>query len=70
MMAPPRGVRGGIRVLNKKVIGEAHNAIIAWLEPNGYRVAGPVREYYLYSPGDTNAPARYVTEIQVPVERA
>jgi len=66
---PARCPGRGIRVL-KKGVGEAYNAIMAWLEPNGYRVAGPVRENYLYSPGDTNAPARYVTEIQVPVERA
>ncbi|MEA4884036.1 MAG: MerR family transcriptional regulator [Clostridia bacterium] len=51
-------------------IGEAYNAVMAWLEPNGYRVAGPVRENYLRSPGDTNDPTQYVTEIQAPVEKA
>jgi effector-binding domain-containing protein len=43
---------------------------MAWLEPNGYRVAGPVRENYLRSPGDTDDPTQFVTEIQVPVEKA
>lgn len=47
-------------------IGEAYHAIMAWLEPNGYRIAGPVREQYLRGPGDSNDPAQYVTEIQVP----
>ena len=51
-------------------IGEAYNAVMAWIEPNGYRVAGPVRENYLRSPGDTNDPTQYVTEIQVPVDKA
>ncbi|NPV80549.1 MAG: hypothetical protein HPY52_09795 [Firmicutes bacterium] len=51
-------------------IGEAYNAVMAWLEPNGYRIAGPVRENYLRSPGDTNDPKQYVTEIRVPVEKA
>ncbi len=51
-------------------IGEAYNAVMAWLEPNGYRVAGPVRENYLRSPGDTDDPTQFVTEIQVPVTKA
>ncbi|MCL6613623.1 MAG: MerR family transcriptional regulator [Firmicutes bacterium] len=51
-------------------IGEAYNAVMAWLEPNGYHIAGPVREVYLRGPGDTQNPEEYVTEIQVPVEKA
>ncbi len=51
-------------------IGEAYHAIMAWLEPNGYRIAGPVREEYLRGPGDTNEPSEYITEIQVPVVKA
>lgn len=39
-------------------IGEAYNAIMAWWEPNGYRIAGPVRESYLRSPGNTDDPAQ------------
>lgn len=53
-----------------ETIGEAYNAAMAWLEPNGYRIAGPVREVYLNGPGDTQDPAQYVTEIQAPVEKA
>ena len=51
-------------------IGNAYSAVMAWIEPNGYRIAGPNREVYLRSPGDTGDPSQYVTEIQVPVEKA
>ncbi|HHV56775.1 MAG TPA: hypothetical protein GXX50_03330 [Firmicutes bacterium] len=33
-------------------------------------MAGPVREHYLRSPADVSDPAQFVTEIQIPVERA
>jgi DNA-binding transcriptional MerR regulator len=51
-------------------IGEAHEAIICWIEANGYRIAGPDREINLYN----KSPIRlddetYVTEIQYPVEK-
>ncbi|MGE5551008.1 MAG: MerR family transcriptional regulator [Bacteroidota bacterium] len=51
-------------------IGNGYNAVMAWLEPNGYRLAGPIREVYLRGPGDTQDPSQYVTEIQAPVEKA
>ncbi len=52
-------------------IGEAHEAVIKWIEANGYRIIGPDREINLYN----KAPIRlddptYVTEIQYPVEKA
>jgi effector-binding domain-containing protein len=44
---------------------------MGWIEGNGYRIAGPMRETYLRGPGpDQPDPATYVTEIQVPVEKA
>jgi DNA-binding transcriptional MerR regulator/predicted transcriptional regulator YdeE len=51
-------------------IGEAHEAVLTWIDANGYRVHGPDREVYLFN----KAPIRqddssYVTEIQYPVER-
>jgi len=51
-------------------IGDAYNALMVWIEPNGMRIAGPVRESYLQSPGDTDDPSTYVTEIMAPVEKA
>jgi DNA-binding transcriptional MerR regulator/predicted transcriptional regulator YdeE len=52
-------------------IGDAHEAILKWIEANGYRIAGPDREVYLYNamPIRRDDPS-YVTEIQYPVEKA
>jgi DNA-binding transcriptional MerR regulator len=49
---------------------EAYDAVLRWIEANGFRVAGPFRELYL----QCSTPVRqddesYVTEIQVPVEK-
>jgi DNA-binding transcriptional MerR regulator/predicted transcriptional regulator YdeE len=51
-------------------IGAAHEAILTWIDANGYRVAGPDRELNLYHtmPIRLDNPA-YVTEIQYPVEK-
>jgi effector-binding domain-containing protein len=50
-------------------IGEAYQAIIQWIEANGYRIIGPSREIYLHPAenGSQTDPAT-VTEIQFPVE--
>ena len=46
---------------------QANTAILKWIDANGYRIAGPTREIYLqYQVGGD--PARFVTEIQLPVE--
>ena len=52
-------------------IGNAHEAVLKWIEANGYRIAGPDREIYLYNamPIRLDDPS-YVTEIQYPVEKA
>ncbi len=49
---------------------DAHEAILQWIEVNGYRPAGPSREIYLYNtkPIDHDDPS-YITEIQFPVEK-
>jgi effector-binding domain-containing protein len=50
---------------------QAYTAILEWIAANGYRVNGPYREIYLRGPGPQAAdPNTYVTEIQVPVEKA
>ena len=49
-------------------IGEAHEAMIAWIERNGYRITGPGREIYLQYER-TGDPSKWVTEIQYPVEK-
>lgn len=51
-------------------IGDAHEAILTWIEANGYRITGPDRELNLYHsmPIRRDDPS-YVTEIQYPVEK-
>ncbi|HET8840680.1 MAG TPA: GyrI-like domain-containing protein, partial [Ktedonobacteraceae bacterium] len=53
-----------------QTIGRAHEAILKWIEANGYRIVGPDRELYLYHsmPIRLDNPS-YVTEIQYPVEK-
>jgi effector-binding domain-containing protein len=49
---------------------QAYNAMMQWIQANGYRIAGPDREIYLKTgmPVRQNDPS-YVTEIQIPVEK-
>jgi effector-binding domain-containing protein len=49
---------------------EPYNRLLTWIEANGYRVCGPNREVYIKGPGLLTKPANYVTELQVPVEKA
>lgn len=50
-------------------IGDAHRAVLEWIEQNGYRVAAPGREIYLEYRRDGD-PADWVTEIQYPMVAA
>lgn len=53
----------------------AYNSLMAWIEANGYRVAGPNRDVYLQGPerrlraGLGPGPANCITEVQFPVTR-
>jgi effector-binding domain-containing protein len=51
-------------------ISEAYDAIMRWVDENGYQIVGPVREVYLKEAkhGSQTDPET-VTEIQVPVEK-
>ena len=51
-------------------IGEAYSTLMRWIEENGYRIAGHSREVYMRGPGEGIDPAHYVTEVQIPVEKA
>ena len=53
-------------------IPEAYQAIVKWIDVNGYRCIGPVREVYLQPPQEAGSQAdlNTVTEIQFPVEKA
>lgn len=51
-------------------IGEAYNAILKWIDANGYHITGPCREIYLTPSRDgAQDDPRTVTEIQYPVEK-
>jgi len=50
-------------------IGQAYNAVMSWVDKNGYRVTDCNREVYLQGPGQGDT-ASHVTEIQFPVEKA
>jgi DNA-binding transcriptional MerR regulator len=51
-------------------IGAAHEAVVAWIAANGYRIAGPDRELNLFHtmPIRRDDPS-YVTEVQYPIEK-
>lgn len=50
---------------------ESYDAVLRWVEANGYRIAGPIRELYLQISQLVRADDEsYVTEIQIPVEQA
>ena len=51
-------------------IGEAYNTLGAWIGTNGYQMAGPCREVYLRGPESGPDSSSYVTEVQLPVEKA
>jgi effector-binding domain-containing protein len=51
-------------------IGSAHEAVLKWIEANGYRIAGADRELNIFhTPPFRRDNPTYVTEIQYPVEK-
>jgi DNA-binding transcriptional MerR regulator/effector-binding domain-containing protein len=58
-------VRGGFENLK-----DAHFSLLRWIEENGYQIAGPDRELYIKGPGQDVSPDEYITEIQLPIEKA
>ena len=53
-----------------ETIGGTYGQLMGWVEANGYRLSGPPREVYLRGPESGKDASGYVTEIQVPVEKA
>jgi effector-binding domain-containing protein len=51
-------------------IGEAYNALMSWIEGNGYQIIGNDRELYLTDPNKIKDPSDNITEIQFPVKKA
>jgi DNA-binding transcriptional MerR regulator/predicted transcriptional regulator YdeE len=51
-------------------IGQAHEAVLGWIEANGYQIAGADRELNLHhTPPIRRDDPSYITEIQYPVEK-
>jgi effector-binding domain-containing protein len=50
-------------------IGASYGHLMRWVEENGYRITGPVREVYLRGP-ESGEEENYLTEIQLPVQKA
>jgi effector-binding domain-containing protein len=48
-------------------VGDAYEALAAWIGDNAMVVDGPPREIYLTDPNETPDPADLVTEIEFPV---
>lgn len=49
-------------------LSQAYNALLQWIEANGYHIVGPAREVYLQPASEGNqADANALTEIQMPV---
>jgi DNA-binding transcriptional MerR regulator len=68
---PATMVAAAVHYGSYNTISKAHEAVLKWIEANGYRIVGPDREIYLYNshPINHDDPS-YVTEIQYPVEKA
>jgi len=49
---------------------QTYEALVRWIETNGYQIVGPNREVYLRNVEHTNNPDEYLTEIQFPVTKA
>lgn len=48
----------------------AYQALMEWVQSNGYRIIGPNREIYLRGPESDVPPQEYLTRIQFPVAPA
>jgi effector-binding domain-containing protein len=54
-----------------QALNQAYDALTKWIDENGYRISGPIREVYLRpSDDDSQTDPNTVTEIQVPVTKA
>jgi DNA-binding transcriptional MerR regulator len=51
-----------------QTIHQAYRAAMTWIPWNGYRIAGPIREWYYHAGNDRDDPS-YITEVQFPITR-
>ena len=50
------------------LITEVYAAVVAWMDANGYKSAGPMFNIYHVSPHETRNPDEFVTEVCYPVK--
>jgi len=53
-----------------ETIGGTYGRVMEWIEANDCRVAGPPHEIYVQGPEADEDPSTFITEIQIPVEKA
>lgn len=53
-----------------ETLSQGYNAILKWIEENGYVPCGPNREIYIEGEWSVKSVDDYITEIQVPVKKA
>ena len=51
-----------------ETVAKTYDELMAWIEANGFAIAGPPEELYFSDPQIT-APADYLTEIRIPVAK-
>jgi effector-binding domain-containing protein len=49
-------------------ISQTNEALFSWINNNGYKKKGPMREIYHKGEWATSDPEEYITEIQIPIE--
>lgn len=62
-------VAGTIHVGDYAKMDHTYTYLVDWISSNGYRRAGPAREYYLIDGGAAFSPSKYITRICFPVEK-
>ncbi len=58
-----------VHVGSLETLPQAYQAVLTWIDANGYRVAGPNRDLYLRRTGPHDPVAQTLTEVQFPVQK-
>jgi DNA-binding transcriptional MerR regulator len=50
-------------------LSKAYNALMTWIEKNGYEIANFSRQIYLRGSGEEKNPDNFITEVQLPIRK-
>jgi effector-binding domain-containing protein len=64
---PAVTVAGTVHVGRYEELGAAYAALQEWITDHEIEAAGPIQERYLSGPGNEVQPARYRTEVEIPI---